>query len=142
MQLTRFSDYSLRVLIYLGLRPDQWVTISQISEAHGISRNHLMKVVSFLARKGFVESQRGPGGGVRLNMSPPQISIADVIRHTESDMNLAECFGANSTCRITPSCRLRGILSEGLDAFMQVLGQYSLADLLKPARPLKEALRI
>lgn len=140
MQLTRFTDYSLRVLIYLGLRPGEWVTIGQISDAHGISRNHLMKVVSFLSRNGYVDSQRGPGGGVRLHLPPDEINIAIVVKAAESDMNLAECFGQTVQCRIAPACRLRGIFAEGLDAFMGVLDKYSLDDLIHPGEPLRESL--
>jgi Rrf2 family nitric oxide-sensitive transcriptional repressor len=140
MQLTRFTDYSLRVLIYLGVRQGEWVTIGQISEAHGISRNHLMKVVSFLSRSGYVDSQRGPGGGVRLLMQPNEIRVAAVVRAAESDMNLAECFGSNPSCRIAPACRLRGIFAEGLEAFMGVLDQYSLDDLIQPRQSLRQAL--
>ena len=142
MQLTRFSDYSLRVLIYLGLRQDQWVTIQQISEAHDISRNHLMKVVSFLAQKGWLSSQRGPGGGVRLHTRPPEINLADVIRATEFDLELAECFGTQSNCRLTPHCLLRGVLIEALEAFLGVLGSHSLADLLEPRRELRRVLQL
>lgn len=142
MQLTRFSDYSLRVLIYLGLRQDEWITIKQISDAHGISRNHLMKIVSFLAQKGWVASQRGPGGGVRLQTTPPEINLANVIRATEFDLELTECFGTQSSCRLTPHCLLRGVLVDALEAFLGVLGTHSLADLLEPRRELRRALRL
>lgn len=132
MRLTRFTDYSLRVLIYLGLRPGEWVTIRQISDAHGISRNHLMKVVSHLAQKGYLDSQRGPGGGVRLERPPLQISLADVVVDSEVDLQLAECFGPNSECVLTPACALRPVLADALQAFLATLGRYSLADLLEP----------
>lgn len=142
MQLTRFTDYSLRTLMYLGLCEGQWVTIRQIADAHGISRNHLMKIVSFLARKGYVDSQRGPGGGVRLDRPPQAINIAELIRDTENDLDLVECFGARSACRLTPVCRLRAILSDALEAFLRVLGEHSLADLIEPRRPLEEVLQL
>ena len=83
MQLTRFTDYSLRVLIYLGIRQEEWVTIRQISDAYGISRNHLMKVVSFLASNDYLVSQRGPGGGIRLKRPPHEINLAEVIIDAE-----------------------------------------------------------
>ena len=99
MRLTRFTDYSLRVLIYLGLQDDQLVTIRKISDAYGISRNHLMKVVSLLTRMGYLKAQRGPGGGIRLARIPEDINLADVIRDTVEDLvmvaiSLGTCFAA------------------------------------------------
>jgi len=142
MRLTRFSDYSLRVLIYLGLQQDQLVTIRCISEAYGISRNHLMKVVSLLTRMGYLKAQRGPGGGIMLARAPAEINIAKVIRDTEEDLAMVECFVPEGRCEISPACRLQHAISEALDAFMATLSAYTLEDLLKPSKELAGLLDI
>jgi len=142
MQLTRFTDYSLRVLIYLGIRQEEWVTIRQISDAYGISRNHLMKVVSFLTSKGYVASQRGPGGGIRLSARPADISLAEVVVDAEGDMRLVECFREDANCVLTPSCRLKGVLAGALQAFLDSLNQHSLADIIEPRDELARLLGI
>lgn len=130
MQFTRFTDYSLRVLVYLGQNPDQWVTIREISDAYDISRNHLMKVVSFLGNRGYLSSQRGPGGGVRLGREPAQIRLADVILDTEGDMDLLECMTMPVKRLPTAQRRLRALLQEAVQAFVDSLNGHSLADLL------------
>jgi Rrf2 family nitric oxide-sensitive transcriptional repressor len=135
MQLTRYSDYSLRVLIYLARRPEQFATIEEISQAYGISKAHLMKVVHQLGRAGFLETLRGRGGGLRLARPPEEITVGDVIHHTEGRMDLVECFDpGTSHCRIQPVCGLRGVLEEALDAFLKTLDRYTLADLVARRR--------
>lgn len=130
MQLTRFTDYALRVLIYVGQRPDEWVTIRQISEAYGISKNHLMKVVSFLGSKGYLLSQRGPGGGVRLRMPPSEVRLADVILQTEGNLDLLETPD-NVTGPLRQShTRLELALGAAMSAFMHSLNGHTLADVL------------
>ncbi len=130
MRLSTFSDYSLRVLMYLGAQPDRLATISEIAASHGISESHLMKVVHQLGRCGFVETVRGKGGGMRLALAPQHIVLGDVIRQTESDFALVECFSTNATCRIQGACHLNAILGEALNALFLVLDDYTLADLL------------
>lgn len=138
MRLSTFSDYNLRVLMYLGIHPDRLATIPEIAEAHQISENHLTKVVHQLGRRGYVETVRGKGGGVRLARSPKEIVLGDIIRQTEGEILMAECFAENSTCRIQRACRLQGILVEALTAMFVVLDAYTLADLLeKPQDHLK-----
>ena len=135
MQLTRYSDYNLRVLIYLAVRPEHLATIEEISQAYGISKAHLMKVVHQLGRAGFLETVRGRGGGFRLARPPAEISVGDVIRYTENRMNLVECFDPETShCRIEPVCGLRGVLEEALDAFLRTLDRYTLADLVARRR--------
>lgn len=136
MRLTVLSDYSLRVLMYVGTSPERLVTIDEIAHAYGISDNHLMKVVQMLARNGFIETVRGRGGGMRLAKPPGEISIADVLRVTEEDFSLVECFRTANTCRIAPVCRLRGFLDEALTAFFDVLDRRTLADLIARPKPL------
>ncbi|NIP17044.1 MAG: Rrf2 family transcriptional regulator [Xanthomonadales bacterium] len=142
MRLTRFTDYSLRVLIYLGLQKDQLVTIRRISDAYGISRNHLMKVVSLLTRMGYLKAQRGPGGGIRLARPPEQINLADVIKDTEEDLVMVECFDEEGNCIITPVCKLQHIIGEALGAYIRTMRAYTLDDLLDPQKSLTELLEI
>ena len=130
MRLTTFSDYSLRVLMYLGAQPERLVTISEIAAGHGISESHLMKVVHHLGQCGLIETIRGKGGGLRLASAPQDIVLGDVIRNTESDFTLVECFGTNATCRIQGACQLNTILREALNAMFLALDGYTLADLL------------
>jgi Rrf2 family nitric oxide-sensitive transcriptional repressor len=140
MKLTRFTDYSLRVLIYLGLKNDGRVTIREISEAYGISRNHLMKVVSLLTRMGYLDARRGPGGGIALARPAEDIIIANVVRDMEDDLNLVECFCKGGTCIIKPVCELKSVLLQALSAYLDTLENYTLSDLLKPEAELSQVL--
>lgn len=134
MRLTNFSDYALRLLMYAAAREGELVTIEETAGRYGISRTHLMKVANLLTRAGYLTAVRGRSGGLRLGMPPQEIRLGDVVRATEPDFDLVECFGAGGGCRITPSCRLRGVLGEALFAFIAVLDGYTLADLaLRPA---------
>lgn len=139
MRLTTFSDYSLRVLVYLGLRGGQLATVGDIAAAYGISANHLMKVVHHLGKEGYVETLRGKGGGMRLARGPAQINLGELVRRSE-ERRLVECFDGRSTCRIDSACALRGILGEALESFFAVLDRYTLADLLRPQRRLAKVL--
>lgn len=142
MQLTRFTDYSIRVLIYLGLRQDQWTTIREISDAYQISRNHLMKVVSFLANRGYIASQRGPGGGIRLNRTPPAINLADVVREAEGNLQLMDCLRDETDFVLNPACCLKEVFANALQAFLATLDQHSLQDLIEPQDELSRLLGI
>jgi Rrf2 family nitric oxide-sensitive transcriptional repressor len=133
MRLTRYTDYALRVLIYCGLAPDGRVTIREIGEAYGISRNHLTKIVHDLGRLGYVATVRGKGGGLRLAMPPGEIRLGELVATLERDLALAECFGdGRCDCRIAGECRLQGMLAEALEAFFATLDRWTLADLLEP----------
>jgi Rrf2 family nitric oxide-sensitive transcriptional repressor len=133
MQLTQYTDFSLRVLIYLGTHHDRRVTISEISDAYGISRNHLVKVVHQLSNNGWITTIRGKSGGMHLAFPPEQINIGTIIRQTEPHMNLLECFDKeNDKCVISPSCSLKRTLYQARKAFMEVLDQHTLADSLGP----------
>lgn len=136
MKLTSFTDYTLRVLMYLGLETDRLATIQAIAEAYGISENHLTKVVHQLAKSGVVESVRGKGGGIRLALPPDQIRIGAVIRAAEGDSAIVECFSSHDTCKITPNCKLAGILYRAFEALYASLDQYTLADLLTQPEPM------
>jgi len=127
MRLTRYTDYAIRVLLYLGARPGKLSSIAEISRAYGISQNHLMKVAHELGKAGYVEGVRGRSGGIRLARPPDGINVGAVVRLTEDGFELVEC----SSCLIAPACGLTGALDEALAAFMAILDGYTLADLLK-----------
>lgn len=127
MQLTRHTDYALRVLLHLAVVPGGRATIGEIATVYDLSRNHLMKVVHHLGLGGFIDTQRGRGGGFVLARPPEQISLGAVVRHSEPDMNLADCGG----CALRRSCGLTPILKEALTAFLMVLDRHSLADAAK-----------
>jgi len=133
MRLTNFSDYALRLLMFAAAQTDRLITIEETAELYGISRAHLMKVANQLTRSGFLKAVRGRSGGLALAKLPHKIRLSDVLRATEPDFALVECFGAENDCLITPRCRLRGALNNALSAFMRELDAYTLADLvLKP----------
>lgn len=140
MKLTRFTDYSLRVLMYLGLQDNGRVTIKEISGSYEISRNHLMKVVSMLTRMGYLDARRGPGGGIALARPAQEINLADVVMDMEDDLNLVECFCTGGQCLITPVCELKSVLNQSLNAYIDTLKRYTLADLLEPRDKLTKIL--
>ncbi len=129
MYLTQHTDYGLRVLMYTAINDDALVNISTIADTYGISKSHLMKVVTALVKGGFLSSIRGKGGGLKLAMPPEKINIGAVVRHLEP-LQLVECMGENNECLITPSCRLTGILSGAVKSFFNYLDGFTLADLL------------
>ena len=130
MKLTAFTDYSLRVLVYLAADPGRRATIAEIGAAFDINENHLTKVVHHLARRGWIETTRGKGGGMLLARPAREICIGEVVRDTEGQALPAECFAAEeSTCPIVSCCRLKGVLDEAVRAFHAVLDRYTLADI-------------
>lgn len=141
MRLSTFSDYNLRVLMYLGVQSDRLATIAEIATVHEISESHLMKVVHQLGRSGYIETVRGKGGGMRLAKAPREIVLGDVIRQTEGEIAMAECFAEKSACRIESACRLKSILGEALNAMFLVLDDYTLADLLEKPQDHLKAIR-
>ncbi|MBT2187181.1 Rrf2 family transcriptional regulator [Sphingobium nicotianae] len=126
MRLTRYTDYSLRVLIHLALHEDRLCSIGEISHTYKISHNHLMKVVNALARDGFVETIRGRSGGMRLARPTDKITVGEVVRRTEEGFDLADCSG----CLLSPACGLTGVLAEGMNAMLAVFDSYTIASLL------------
>ena len=132
MRLTVYTDYALRVLMYLAIHPEPKPTIGEIASSYAVSRNHLMKVVYELGVAGYIETVRGKGGGLRLARSPESIVLGEVIRRTEPDMALVPCFDpVNTVCAITPACKLRVALHQARAAFLDVLDSYTLADLVE-----------
>lgn len=130
MKLTLYSDYSLRVLMYVA-RQEHRVQIDEIAKFYGISKNHLTKVVNNLATLGYIETTRGRGGGIRIKMAPEEINIGALIRKTEENFTLVECFDRETnTCPIAGICGLQGVLGEALNAYLSVLDKYTLQDVL------------
>src|SRR6185369_11206592 len=127
MRFTRYTDYSLRVLIHLALYPEQLCSIGEIARIYDISHNHLVKAVHALARNGFVETVRGRSGGIRLARPAHKISVGEVVRHTEEGFQLADC----ASCTLSPACGLTGVLAQGVTAMLKVYDTHTIADLVK-----------
>ncbi|MFS1525125.1 RrF2 family transcriptional regulator [Microbulbifer sp. 2304DJ12-6] len=136
MRITQFTDYSLRVLMYLALQDQEQVTIREIAERYEISKNHLMKVVQELGLKGYLIATRGKYGGIRLSRAPENINVGQLVRLFEQDSVLVECFGPNNQCVITPACWLKKMFAEAMESFFTCLEQYTLEDLVSgPNQP-------
>ena len=141
MRLTVYTDYSLRVLMFLAIKGDELATIAEIAKAYAISKNHLMKVAHQLGLAGYVETVRGKGGGLRLAREPQDIVLGEVVRRTEPEMALVPCFDpADVSCAIFSGCVLRGVLSEARGAFLATLDRHTLADLVRPRASLQKSL--
>jgi Rrf2 family nitric oxide-sensitive transcriptional repressor len=131
MKLSTFTDYSLRLLMYLAAEPQRRATIAEVARAFGISEHHLTKVAHGLGRQGWLANVRGHGGGLALAMPPTQIAIGEVVRRTEGGDLPATCFAEDAApCALDTACQLRGVLGEALQAFYRVLDHYTLADLV------------
>lgn len=141
MQITRYTDYGIRVLAYCALKRGALTTTQEIAERHGISGNHLVKVVQELSRLGYLDAVRGKGGGIRLARPPESVNLGELVRHLE-DLELVQCSEGGNACRITPACRLKGILGEALAAFVGVLSRYTLADVVEPRNALSQLLEL
>ncbi|SPB17006.1 Rrf2 family transcriptional regulator [Caballeronia novacaledonica] len=147
MRLTDYTDYSLRVLLYLSVRPSGLSTIQEISDAYGISKNHLMKIVQQLGELGWVETVRGRNGGLRIASRSRDLTIGDVVRKTENDFAVVGCFAepddtARQRCVIQPACRLRGVFAAARDAFLAELDKHTVGELTHPANELARLLGI
>jgi Rrf2 family nitric oxide-sensitive transcriptional repressor len=139
MRLTTLTDYSLRMLIHLALRPDGRATIAEVAQAYRISQNHLMKVAHQLGQAGYVTTSRGRGGGLGLARPAAEIRAGDVVRRMEPDLALVPCF-AGEDCAILPACRLKHALHQAQSAFLAVLDATSIADLAQPRAELRALL--
>lgn len=130
MRLSEYTDFTLRVLMYCAAHRDRLVTIGELAEQHGLSKNHLMKIVNDLARQGLLETTRGRGGGLRLLAEPETICIGDVVRATETDFRLVECFDpSTNACTLTTNCRLKHLFNEALAGYFRALDGATLADM-------------
>jgi Rrf2 family transcriptional regulator, nitric oxide-sensitive transcriptional repressor len=134
MRLAEYTDYTLRVLMYCASNRERLVTIAEVADQHGVSKNHLMKIVNDLAREGVLETTRGRGGGMRLLLPPDQIRVGDIVRRSETDFRLVECFDdSTSNCGLDPACRLKRLLHDALQAYFKTLDGATLADITGPS---------
>lgn len=131
MRLTQHSDYAMRLLMYVGQHPDRLCTIAEVARVYNISEPHLMKVTHRLSQHGWLETVRGKNGGMRLAKAPGDIVLGAVVRDTETDLALVECLGENNNCILSGGCGLTGIVHGALQAFLNHLDQYTLADILQ-----------
>ncbi len=137
MQLTRYTDYALRTLIYLGVNDGRNCTIPEIADRYHISRNHLMKIVHQLGKAGLIDTVRGRGGGMTLGRAPEELTVGEVVRLTEDNLNIAECFDPlTNQCQITAACVLSSALARSLAAFLAELDKVTLAEIIKPEKAL------
>jgi len=133
MRLSDYTDYTLRVLMCCAMQGERLLTIAGLAESLQVSKNHLMKIVNDLARQGMLETTRGRGGGIRLLRAPAEIRLGDVLRASETDFRLVECFDASTdTCTLTPDCRIKGVLHKALRAYFSELDGVTLADMVGP----------
>jgi Rrf2 family nitric oxide-sensitive transcriptional repressor len=143
VRLTVYTDYAVRLLMYLAVKQDGLVTIAEVAERYGISKNHLTKVAHQLGAAGYVETVRGRNGGLRLAKAAPSIGLGEIVRRTEPDMALVPCFKpVDAPCAIRPCCVLKRALEKSRVAFLEVLDGYSLGDLVKPRASLRTLLAI
>jgi Rrf2 family nitric oxide-sensitive transcriptional repressor len=141
MELSRFTDYALRVLMYAAVRESEKVTLGELTSAYRISHHHLVKIVHYLGKTGYLQNRRGRSGGIRLGRLPADIRVGEVVRRTETHFNLAECFDpVCDMCKLSPSCQLKGVFMEARDAFLGVLDRYTLQDLVSNPKPLMRLL--
>lgn len=140
MRLTNFTDYSLRVLIFLALKGEEKGTVLEISETYNISQNHLVKVVHNLTKLGLVVSSKGRGGGLLLRKSPSDINIGKVVATLEKESILVECFSEEGRCKLNPSCRLKSALTKAKKSFYKTLEEFSLNDIVKDKAVLRQSL--
>ncbi|WP_310618526.1 Rrf2 family transcriptional regulator [Flexibacterium corallicola] len=132
MQLTKFTDYGLRTLMYLAANPERLSSVKEIAEHFDISRNHLVKVVHRLSTLGYIASTKGKGGGIKLQKDPEMIRLGDVIEQLEPDMNVVECFDpTTNTCNIIGTCQLKHFLSDASRQFLVNMNRHSLADTIR-----------
>ena len=143
MQLTAYTDYTLRTLMGLGAVAPDKLTVGQLSDAYGISVHHLLKVVNGLAGLGYVETLRGKAGGARLAKPPGEIRIGTVVRQVEREFGVVPCLrSGEAPCVIVPACRLKHLLARATEQFLAELDRHTLADLLEPRRKLQKLLQL
>lgn len=142
MRLTLYTDYSLRLLMLVGLEAEHLVTIEEVADRFDISKNHLMKVAYQLGQAGYIETVRGRNGGLRLGKVPSEIVVGEVVRKMEPDFAVVECQNPTGYCKIAPCCMLRSAMREAVQAFLEKLDEYTLEDLLRPKSKLRHLLGV
>ena len=134
MQLTYFSDYALRLVLYLAAHPDRVVSVQEVSRAYAVSPHHMVKVSRLLVSRGIVGTVRGRSGGLRLNVPPDQLTVGALVRLTEPHFHIVECFDqAGNTCPIAPACGMKGVFQRAQGAFLGVLDEHTIAEFLPQA---------
>lgn len=139
MQLTMFTDYSLRTLMYLALNNDRRCTAKEVADSYGISQNHIVKVVHNLTKLGYVVGTKGKGGGIHLAAKPESLKLGALVQRLEPDMRMVECFSDSGKCRIRQVCRFKGVLGQAVQRFLDELNRYSLADMVVNKEELQSA---
>ncbi len=132
MRLTNFTDYALRILLYTAAHDDKLTTIAEIQKTFSLSKGHLMKIVHLLSTEGYIHAVRGRSGGIKLGKKPEEINLGELVRLTEPDFRLVECFGADNQCIISQFCKLPGPLNNALNAFLETLDGHTLRDMMLP----------
>lgn len=139
MQLTIFTDYGIRSLMYVAAHPERLCNVKEIAEYYGISRNHLVKVIHRLSQLGYINSSKGKGGGITLAGDPNKLRLGELVQQLEPNMDLVECFNRDTnTCRITSTCQLKHFLMDANQAFLKSLNQYTLADAISHKKLFKD----
>ncbi len=139
MRLSDYTDYTLRVLMFCALNPERSVTIADLAERYSVSKNHLMKIVNALSRQGLLQTTRGRGGGLRLLKPAADIGIGDVVRQTETDFRMVECFDVSyNTCTLTEHCQLKQVFKTALHSYLAELDKVTLADVTQPLSKLSK----
>jgi Rrf2 family nitric oxide-sensitive transcriptional repressor len=142
MRLTDYTDYTLRVLMFCALHPGRSITIAELADSHAVSKNHLMKIVNDLARQGLLQTTRGRGGGLRLLKPAAEIRIGDVVRQSETDFRMVECFDAqHNSCTLTAQCQLKQVFKTALNSYLAELDKVTLADITQ-TRPASATLNV
>lgn len=133
MRLTDYTDYTLRVLMFCAMHPGRAITIAELADSHAVSKNHLMKIVNDLARQGLLQTTRGRGGGLRLLKPAADIRIGDVVRQSETDFRMVECFDAeHNSCTLTANCQLKQVFARATQSYLAELDKVTLADITRP----------
>lgn len=131
MQLSKFTDYTFRVLIYMGTHPDELCTVEQLAKTLQVSEHHLKKIIHKLAKTEYLIATKGRAGGIRLGLPPEEINLGEILRITEDNLNIVECFNKESTCQfMTGDCKLKKVIRQSLDEFVKEFGKYTLKDVL------------
>lgn len=131
MYLSKFTDYSFRILMYLGNHPNKLSTVDELSSILGLSTHHTKKIVYKLSKNNYISSSKGRNGGIKLGMNPKDINLGELIKITEDNLNVLECFSLeNNTCSLNNSCKLKPIINDALDSFILKLSNYTLEDIL------------
>lgn len=131
MYLSKFTDYSFRILIYLGNHPNELFTVDELSYILGLSTHHIKKIIHKLAKNNYIYSSKGRNGGIKLVMNPKDINLGALLEITEDNLNIVECFSSDSiSCNLDGECKLKSVLNEALNSFKLKLSEYTLADII------------